>query len=215
MTTAHRPTFDPAKGREHSNKASIKHARELPGQTKLKFRKAIKRTHDDFDDEEQGQDGEEKAVKKVLRDEVAADGVKDLKEDLENSFNDTSSEREAESDHSDEDDSDGIDSEVSGSESGSDEDEDEEDEEELMREFAKIKAERAAEQEKREKEQQVQRAMQSNPLLATSEKKVRKSWRHETVFAKQQGSSVSKEDTYSNDALRSDQHKKFMNKYIR
>lgn len=38
MTTAHRPTFDPAKGKSTQSSASITHARALPAYTKIKYR---------------------------------------------------------------------------------------------------------------------------------------------------------------------------------
>ncbi|ODV98021.1 hypothetical protein PACTADRAFT_73660 [Pachysolen tannophilus NRRL Y-2460] len=55
MTTAHRPTFDHAKGVKNQNKTSIVHARSLPAHRQLKFRKRrlqAEEEEEDGDDEE-------------------------------------------------------------------------------------------------------------------------------------------------------------------
>jgi protein CWC15 len=96
-----------------------------------------------------------------------------------------------------------------------------EDEEELMRELARIKQERAeaeskrlAEEAEREKSIREQQAATGNPLLAPGgAAALRRRWDDDTVFRNQ--ASTKKPDTrFTNDVVRSDSHKKFLNKYI-
>ncbi|GME84884.1 unnamed protein product [Ambrosiozyma monospora] len=59
MTTAHRPTFDHAKGKDTLISSSIQHKRSLPAHKALKFRKRQKLIHDDFDDDDTPEDEQE------------------------------------------------------------------------------------------------------------------------------------------------------------
>ncbi|KAI9665151.1 MAG: hypothetical protein M1831_002161 [Alyxoria varia] len=179
MTTAHRPTFDPAQGRE-ANRGPAYHQRLLPAHTHLKQR-------------QKGQGGigglpESRIAQRDLRSELlkaeaavqarkegreieAGDGAKDGETtatgqkrkligggddghdpaDIEDEDEDSESKRRRMilEAHHDED----ADSDQSSDSESESEDSDEEDEEAvLMRELAKIKAERAAAREKQEKE---------------------------------------------------------------
>ncbi|KAI8853536.1 Cwf15/Cwc15 cell cycle control protein-domain-containing protein [Chytridium lagenaria] len=118
--------------------------------------------------------------------------------------------------------------------SDEDEDDDEDDTAELMRELAKIKKERAEEKErvdreKREMEEQArEEAMLSgNPLLnlaeggtsqalATRDFSVKRRWDDDVVFRNQaKGQDERVKKRFINDLLRSDFHRKFMNKYVK
>ena len=83
-----------------------------------------------------------------------------------------------------------------------DSDTDSEDEAELMRELQKIKQER----EEQRKLEQMEAKMQQEKA------KPRKSWRQDTMFKE---TSKKKDGEYVNDLLRSDEHQKFMDKFIR
>mmetsp|Transcript_900 Transcript_900/g.2362 ORF Transcript_900/g.2362 Transcript_900/m.2362 type:complete len:224 (-) Transcript_900:120-791(-) len=112
-------------------------------------------------------------------------------------------------------------SEASGNEGSDDEDEDE-DTEELMRELAKIKQEREAEEAaaKAQREKQDERArreevFKGNPLLeATGDLSLKRKWDDDTVFKNQARTAPKQKQRYINDAVRSDFHKKFLNKYV-
>lgn len=106
------------------------------------------------------------------------------------------------------------------SEAGDDEDEDE-DTEELMRELAKIKKEREAAEEAQKAQQAKldERArrdeiMQGNPLLQSTDLSLKRKWDDDTVFKNQARTAPKTKPRYINDAVRSDFHKKFLNKYV-
>uniref|UniRef100_A0A7S2IZ34 Cwf15/Cwc15 cell cycle control protein n=1 Tax=Alexandrium andersonii TaxID=327968 RepID=A0A7S2IZ34_9DINO len=100
-------------------------------------------------------------------------------------------------------------------------DDDDEDTEELMRELAKIKKERQ-EEEEREKELKAKQddrskrdeVMQGNPLVASGNLSLKRKWDDDTVF-KNQARTIPKEKArFINDSVRSDFHRKFLNKYV-
>ncbi|OII73625.1 HREF motif-containing mRNA splicing related protein [Cryptosporidium ubiquitum] len=99
------------------------------------------------------------------------------------------------------------------------------DDEDLLRELEKIKKERA-EKEKEKKNNDIKLMMQNNPLLeeyhengrdeGDSDKEeyiLKKRWTEDTVFRNQNRVSQPKK-RFINDILHSDQHRKFMKKYI-
>jgi len=105
----------------------------------------------------------------------------------------------------------------------SDDDDDDEDTEELMRELAKIKKEREEEEERKKEEtrQADERSrrdevMKGNPLVhgAPADVSLKRSWDDDTVFKNQARTAPKEKNRYINDAVRSDFHKKFMNKYV-
>jgi protein CWC15 len=109
----------------------------------------------------------------------------------------------------------------------SDEDEDDSDDDaELMAELARIKKERAAEKamkEEREREEQdkirQENILHGNPLLAPegTEFKVKRRWDDDVVF-KNCAKGIDerkKTPSFINDAIRSEFHKRFMEKYIK
>lgn len=112
----------------------------------------------------------------------------------------------------------------SASEKDSDDDNDDDDDtEELMRELEKIKAERKEDEEKKKSELQKmdertrrEEVMKSNPLLSLtgSDLSLKRQWDDDTVFKNQARTAPKQKQRYINDAVRSDFHKKFLNKYI-
>jgi len=115
-----------------------------------------------------------------------------------------------------------IEEEDSDEESDSDED----DTAELLAELNRIKRERAMEEAKREAERKVQEEkirmeniLSGNPLLSGNNKadfKVKRRWDDDVVFKNcAKSESDKKEKPFINDTLRSEFHKKFMEKYIK
>jgi protein CWC15 len=121
---------------------------------------------------------------------------------------------------------DASDSDTSQDESASDSGSDSESEDEtelLKQELAKIKAERdaarrkeeeelaRAEQEKRERE-----IAYGNPLLnAGTGFEVKRSWMEDTVFKNQAKADTKESSGFVNDMIRSEFHRKFMDKYVK
>ncbi|KAK9484993.1 Pre-mRNA-splicing factor Cwf15/Cwc15 [Lipomyces starkeyi] len=262
MTTAHRPTFDPARGKDSQAPTRIYHSRMLPAHTQLKYRKrgqggvadradlttpatseerlwereAMKRellSKEAENDERKGrksastasqllleagniaeEDEDERKLKRqrmILEEVEKAERVSEGEGDGENSDSDSGSEEDSESES---------------------EPEDEEDEEDqtadLMRELERIKRERAAEKERQEHERQTaeaaeseQQAIRGNPLLSfndgfVSSSKPAKRWDEDVVFKNQaKGVDDKPKGGFINDMLRSDFHRKFMNKYVK
>lgn len=244
MTTAHRPTFDPARGKEAARGVAY-HQRLLPAHKTLKFRQATQGTVDEQGKRDlkaellraerkhfakkEGQeieDDEDEAPEERLRreDGSATSGVKrkspepgadgDEEEDYE------SKKRRVLEETRDID----ADSESSNDDS-SDEDDDEEEDDtaELMRELAKIKAERAeqaakeaAEKAEEEEEQREHDIAKGNPLLNGDAYGVKRRWDDDVVFKNQaRGTEDRKDKRFVNDLLRSDFHRRFMSKYVR
>lgn len=251
MTTAHRPTFDPARGKEAA-RGEAYHQRLLPAHKTLKFRQATQGAPDEQakrdlraellkneakhfakkegreiadEDEDDGvshkeplqlEDGEGSSggAKRKLDHEPGADG--DPEEDYE------AKKRRVLEETRD------IDADSESSEESESEDEDDEEDEsaELMRELAKIKAERAeqaakaaAEQAKKDEEQREKDIALGNPLLNTQKEDygVKRRWDDDVVFKNQARGTEErgKEKRFVNDLLRSDFHKRFMDKYVR
>lgn len=101
------------------------------------------------------------------------------------------------------------------------EDDDDEDTEELMRELQKIKKEREANEELQKVQQRKQddrsrrdEVMKGNPLMSSSDFSLQRKWDDETVFKNQARTIPKGKQRYINDAVRSDFHRKFLNKYV-
>ncbi|TGO58830.1 hypothetical protein BOTNAR_0174g00210 [Botryotinia narcissicola] len=234
MTTAHRPTFDPAVGKE-AQRGPAYHQRLLPAHTQLKFRKP-------------GQGGDAAAAVRDLRAELLQaeaahfakknGGSSAVIEDVQSSTNTSKRQLENGSVEDDEDreakrrrileetrDIDADSDDAGGSDSSDDDSDDDEDETaELQRELEKIKRERA---EKREQEERERLAAEEaerehdialgNPLLnAKSDFNVKRRWDDDVIFKNQaRGTEDKGKKEFVNDLLRSDFHKKFMSKYVR
>ncbi|KAB8079057.1 Pre-mRNA-splicing factor Cwf15/Cwc15 [Aspergillus leporis] len=235
MTTAHRPTFDPAQGKE-ALRGPAYHQRLLPAHTHLKTRQL-------------GQGGEGEAQQRDLRAELlqaeAAHFAKKRGVPVDElTVESAAPKRQIEGGSpkggsggtEDEDleakrlrileETRDIDADSDGSEDDSSEEEsdDEEDEAaELMRELEKIKKERQEQKEKEERERAAEEEEQrevdiarGNPLLNTQDFNLKRRWDDDVVFKNQaRGTEDKRGKEFVNDLLRSDFHKRFMGKYVR
>ncbi|TQS37297.1 hypothetical protein Golomagni_02234 [Golovinomyces magnicellulatus] len=233
MTTAHRPTFDPAKGKE-AQRGPAYHQRLLPAHTQLKFRQP-------------GQGGNADNQKRDLRAELLqAEAVyssklkglslsrpngpggsekrkiEDSKEGINEEEEDIESKRIRILEETRDIDADSEQDEQDSSEDESDDDEDET--AELQRELEKIKRERAEKRDQEEREKAAKEEAKrehdiarGNPLLnPKTDFNVKRRWDDDVVFKNQaRGTENKAKKEFVNDLLRSDFHKRFMSKYVR
>jgi protein CWC15 len=251
MTTAHRPTFDPARGKE-AGRGEAYHQRLLPAHKTLKFRQQAqgapseqakrdlkaellkaerahfsKKDGQALPDEEEGDD---QGTATQAKGAIEADGSHKRKLDdhapPEEEDYEAKKRRVLEVTRD-------IDADSSGSDSDDNSDSDEESEEEdesaeLMRELAKIKAERAAaaaaqaeKEAQKAAEQREKDIALGNPLLNNEQGRgnygVKRRWDDDVVFKNQARGTEEKgkEKRFVNDLLRSDFHRRFMDKYVR
>ncbi|QIW99974.1 hypothetical protein AMS68_005492 [Peltaster fructicola] len=251
MTTAHRPTFDPARGKD-AQRGEAYHQRLQPAYKTLKYRQATQGTPT-----EQGRrDLRAELLRKERKHIAEKEGRTYTEEDdhvtdaqplaIEAAESAASGKRKLvdgpgdDADGQDRGDEDyeakkqrvleatkdiDADSESSSSEEDSDEDEEEDEQAELMRELAKIKAERAeaaakeaAEKAKKEEEQREKDIALGNPLLNSQQDYgIKRRWDDDVVFKNQARGTEErgKDKKFVNDLLRSDFHRKFMDKYVR
>lgn len=224
MTTAGRPTFDPARGgtqRGEKNLSSLSKqysSRDLPGHTKLKYRDATQQQQQTNRDLKRELEERERtntsskgsissstssSVKRIKADDPVAEGV--LPDDEDEDLNPNRG---------------------SNSEDEDEEDSDEDDTAELLAELNRIKKERSAEEAKTEAAKKAQEEkirmeniLTGNPLIAGSvvktDFKVKRRWDDDVVFKNCARNQPDKsKPTFINDTLRSEFHKKFMDKYI-
>ncbi|BDD63066.1 complexed with cef1p [Monascus purpureus] len=237
MTTAHRPTFDPAQGKE-ALRGPAYHQRLLPAHMHLKVRQP-------------GQGGEAEAKRRDLRAELlqaeAAHFAKTRGGQEAEPISDraTTPKRILEApppggtpggeDETEDPDAKrrrileetrdiDADSDLSESDSSDEDSDDEEDEAaELMRELEKIKKERLAQKEKEERERAAEEQdkreydiARGNPLLNPQDFNMKRRWDDDVVFKNQaRGTEEKRGKEFVNDLLRSDFHRRFMSKYVR
>lgn len=258
MTTAHRPTFDPARGKEAA-RGEAYHQRLLPAHKTLKFRQAAQGTPDEQakrdlkaellkaerahfakkdgklspDDDEDDLDAN-REVKGAIE---GGDSRKRKLGDMDAAGRASGAEVEGEEDYEakkrrvlaetkDIDADSSSNSDKSDSEDD-DEDSDEDESAELMRELNKIKAERAAaaaaqaeKEAQKAAEQREKDIALGNPLLNAEQGRdfgVKRRWDDDVVFKNQARGTEErgKEKRFVNDLLRSDFHRRFMDKYVR
>jgi protein CWC15 len=236
MTTAHRPTFDPAQGRE-ALRGPAYHQRLLPAHMHLKTRQL-------------GQGSEGEVQQRDLRAELlqaeAAHFAKKRGVPVDEPIVESAPKRQIEGPPSGGDNSGAageieedpeakrrrileetrdIDADSDESEDDSSEDESDEEDEaaELMRELEKIKKERQEQKEKEERERAAEEEEQrevdiarGNPLLNSQDFNLKRRWDDDVVFKNQaRGTEQKRGPEFVNDLLRSDFHKRFMSKYVR
>ncbi|KAI0481558.1 Pre-mRNA-splicing factor Cwf15/Cwc15 [Xylaria cf. heliscus] len=238
MTTAHRPTFDPARGKD-ALRGPAYHQRLLPAHTQLKFRQP-------------GQGGDADGVRDLRAELLAAEAAHFAKknggalpdvDEAETSVTANNAKRPLELrsqadgeedpdakrrrilEESRDIDADSEDDSENDSEDDSDEDSEDDEDAELQRELEKIKRERA---EKREREERERAAAEQeererdialgNPLLNPKQDfNIKRRWDDDVVFKNQARGTEDKgkKKEFINDLLRSDFHKRFMSKYVR
>ncbi|KAK7428962.1 complexed with cef1p [Neonectria magnoliae] len=234
MTTAHRPTFDPAVGKE-ALRGPAYHQRLLPAHTQLKFRQAG-----------QGGDADEPTrdlAAELLAAEAAhsskktgvlapADDEDDdvemsgaVKRSLSNDEENLEAKRRrilAETRDIDADD----DSEEDEEDSDGDDDDDSDDDSdaELQRELDRVRREREEKKKKEELERlkaeddaRERNIALGNPLLNKQDFTMKRRWDDDVVFKNQARGTEEKgkKKEFVNDLLRSDFHRRFMSKYVR
>lgn len=228
MTTAARPTFEPAKGgsgrgeRDLSALSKQYSSRDLPSHTRLKYREHGQTTTDELrgrdmrrelEDRERVAQSDKRGANRAARDAMSSSTST-------SSSNSTKKMRLEAIAPANLDADDPQDSE-------SDSDSDSDDEETLMAELEHIRKERAEEEatEQRIRHQNQERIrmeniISGNPLLnftaSKADMKVRRRWDDDVVFKNCAASEPdSAQKAYINDSLRSEFHKRFMEKYVK
>ncbi|PCG96991.1 Cwf15/Cwc15 cell cycle control protein [Penicillium occitanis (nom. inval.)] len=230
MTTAHRPTFDPAQGKE-ALRGPAYHQRLLPAYMHLKTRQPGQGGEADGPRDLRAEllaaEAAHFAKTKGVTDEAPTEPVPRIKRELEEDAKanldaeDIEAKRRRILEETRDIDADSIGSDSDSSEEESDDEEDEA--AELMRELEKIKRERQEQKEKEEREREAQEQEQreydiarGNPLLNPQDFNIKRRWDDDVVFKNQaRGSEVKRGPEFVNDLLRSDFHKRFMSKYVR
>ncbi|XP_031629547.1 protein CWC15 homolog [Contarinia nasturtii] len=227
MTTAARPTFDPARGGSGKGEKDLSalskqySSRDLPGHTKLKYREHGQGTSDELRQRDFRKELEEREAK------ASGSGVRQAGVRRAIEANSAPS-KKPKVDHvstANLDQDDPIDDDSSSSEDDSDDDT-----AALLEELNKIKRERAQEAEKKEQDKKqeeerirMENILSGNPLLnyssgkaGPSDMKVKRRWDQDVVFKNCARTEPDKKGPiFVNDSLRSEFHKKFMEKYIK
>lgn len=245
MTTAHRPTFDAARGKDNSSAPTRQYSsRSLPAHKALKYRQTV---------QSGGGGGESRPADHDLRAELLAAEAAHYEKtrgkapgsrldesqkligskaaftegtqpSSEGDTTETPEEKKRRIlQETEEIDADDSGSEEDGEDDDSSEESDDEDEAaELMRELEKIKAERAAEKARKEaeeaEEEQAKREEEiafGNPLLNDTADFSLKRRWDEDVVFRVKEKDESGKKDFVNDLLRSDFHRSFMKKYVR
>ena len=229
MTTAARPTFNPAqggRGRGEGGEGDLSalskqySSRDLPAHTKLKYRQTGQSSVAELRGQDFRRDLE--ARERGSRDRGVRGGEAAIAAGSTSAAAPPPSKRarladtaNLDADDQDDDDDDDTDS-----------DESDDDDAELMAELQKIKRERAAEAARKEEQKRVEEErirtetiLSGNPLLnlqgGASSMKVKRRWDDDVVFKNcAKDENKGKDGTFINDTLRSEFHKKFMSKYV-
>ncbi|MEE6472963.1 hypothetical protein FKM82_009791 [Ascaphus truei] len=227
MTTAARPTFEPARGGRNKGEGDLSQlskqysSRDLPSHTKIKYRQTTQDAPEEVRSRDFRRDLEERervVVREKNRDRPTREHISSVskKPRLDQI---PAANLDADDPLTDEDDDD------------SDDDSDD-DTAALLAELEKIKKERAEEQARKELEQKaeeerirMENILSGNPLLnltspvqqAQASFKVKRRWDDDVVFKNcaKGVDEMKKDKRFVNDTLRSEFHKKFMEKYIK
>ncbi|XP_066601962.1 protein CWC15 homolog B-like [Prorops nasuta] len=214
MTTAARPTFDPARGGQGRGEKDLSaiskqySSRDLPSHTKLKYREHGQGTVEELRNRDFRKELEEREREKetVTRN---SSGAKRLKLDQVPAAS--------------------LDADDPLDEDDSDSDSEEDNAAAILHELNKIRKERADEQaqkelEKKQEEEKIrmENILSGNPLLnyaaqsGRTDMKVRRRWDDDVVFKNCARSEPKKKtELFINDSLRSEFHRKFMEKYVK
>ncbi|XP_060598924.1 spliceosome-associated protein CWC15 homolog isoform X2 [Ruditapes philippinarum] len=218
MTTAARPTFEPARGGKGKGEGGDLSAmskqyssRDLPGHTRLKYRQDGQGTSDDLRGRDFRRDLEDR--------ERAVREKRDRNRDSGSNSGSSKRPRLEQIPAANLDADDPIDDD--DEEDSSD---DEDDTAELLAELQKIKKERLREKAKLDADKKVEEErirteiiLKGNPLLNQEkpvEFKVKRRWDDDVVF-KNCAKGDEKKSLFINDTLRSEFHRKFMEKYVK
>ncbi|XP_032669545.1 protein CWC15 homolog B [Odontomachus brunneus] len=225
MTTVARPTFEPARGGQGRGEKDLSaiskqySSRDLPSHTKLKYREHGQGTIEELRNRD---------FRKELEERERGEKEKgSSRRAIEPSREPTAS--NAKRQKLDQVPAASLDADDPLDDDESDSDSDEDDTAALLAELQRIKKERAAEQtkkemEKRQEEERIrmENILSGNPLLNYSSQsgrvdmKVRRRWDDDVVFKNCARSEPKKKhDVFINDSLRSEFHRKFMEKYVK
>ncbi|KAL4220346.1 complexed with cef1p [Mactra antiquata] len=213
MTTAARPTFEPARGGKGKGEGGDLSAlskqyssRDLPGHTRLKYRQEGQGTSDELRSRDFRRDLEDR--ERVVREKKDRNRDSGSKRPRLEQIPAANLDADDPIDDDDEDDS----------------SDDEDDTAELLAELNKIKKERAREKARLDAEKKVEEErirteiiLKGNPLLnqdKPAEFKVKRRWDDDVVF-KNCAKGDEKKSLFINDTLRSEFHRKFMEKYVK
>jgi protein CWC15 len=227
MTTAARPTYEPARGGSGKGEGDLSalskqySSRDLPAHTKLKYRQEGQSSSAEVRNRDFRKDLEER--EKSSRDKRGR-GEAD-KASSSTSASNSKRPRIDQLPAANLDADDPLDDDEEDEEEDNDSGDDEA---ELMAELQKIKKERAAEMARKEAEKKaeeerirMENIIKGNPLMQSvgdkpADFKVKRRWDDDVVFKNcARGEVDRKERRFINDTLRSDFHKKFMEKYIK
>ncbi|KAF8963612.1 Pre-mRNA-splicing factor Cwf15/Cwc15 [Flammula alnicola] len=244
MSTAHRPTWDPAQAKDVKGGSRQFSVRDMAAHTKMKFRQV-------------GQTSTDEVKKRDLRAELLAaeqearnkkrkaEGKPPLLEDTPGEADEETHKRRKllqeamELDKDDEESDEDKDKEDEDEDESEEESDEEDDTAELLRELEKIKRERAEEKARQDSEQSASEAASreaeiatSNPLLNLAAAlgqqtpggvsttvpgtfQVKKRWDDDLIFKNQAMTAKTSQGNFVNDLLRTEFHKKFMAKFIK
>ncbi|XP_012272626.1 spliceosome-associated protein CWC15 homolog [Orussus abietinus] len=227
MTTAPRATFETARGGQGRGEKDLSaiskqySSRDLPAHTKLKYREHGQGTVEELrnrdfrkelEERERDRDKDGKSVNRRAIEssrETSTPSAKRQKIDQVPAAS--------------------LDADDPPDDDDSDSESDEDDTAALLAELQRIKKERAAEQakkelEKRQEEERIrmENILSGNPLLnyssqsSRTDMKIRRRWDDDVVFKNCARSEPKKKhDVFINDSLRSEFHRKFMEKYVK
>ncbi|XVF70931.1 hypothetical protein PTKIN_Ptkin11bG0201800 [Pterospermum kingtungense] len=228
MTTAARPTWQPAKGGNEQGGTRIfgpsqkYSSRDLAAHTNLKPRKEGQDTHDELQKRNLREELEERERRhfsskdKYNDDRDRRKGNHLLLEGAKRDIEDRIVPRSVDADDSD--------VEVNNdNESDDDDDDDDDDEEALLAELERIKKEKAEEklrQEKLEQEEELKakeaELLRGNPLINNPTSfGVKRRWDDDVVFKNQSRGETKAPKRFINDTIRNDFHRKFLQKYMK
>ena len=224
MTTAARPTFDPARGGRGKGEGDLSalskqySSRDLPAHTKLKYRQTGQDTVDELRGRDFRRDLEERERLALREREKGRERGASRQESLMPAKRPRLDQAPPTNIDAD----DPVDDDDDDSEDSDDSDDDTA---ELMAELQKIKRERAAEaakkeEQKRQEEERIraENILSGNPLLnlQPGSFKVKRRWDDDVVFKNcAKDDDKGKDKNFINDTLRSEFHKKFMEKYVK
>ncbi|XP_077597395.1 protein CWC15 homolog [Stigmatopora nigra] len=252
MTTAARPTFEPARGGRGKGEGDLSalskqySSRDLPGHTKIKYRQPTQDAPEEVRTRDFRRELEERE-RVAVREKVRERGPREHTTSSSSSSSSSKRPRLDQIPAANLDADDPLTEEDEDDDSGDDSDDD--DTAALLAELEKIKKERAEEQERRDREQKaeeerirMENILSGNPLinlagqqqqqqlqqqqqqqqqqqLAQNQNtfKVKRRWDDDVVFKNcAKGlDKARKEKRFINDTLRSEFHKKFMEKYVK
>jgi len=230
MTTAARPTFDPARGgtgrgeKDLSALSKQYSSRDLPGHTKLKYRQEGQGTSEELRSRDFRKELDEREVRSK---NIPATVRKAIEANL-TSTSSSSSAPTAKRPKLDAAPPSNLDADDPVDNDSSEDEDSDDDTAALLAELNKIKQERAQDDAKKEKERKEQEEkirmeniLQGNPLLnytasvKSADLKVKRRWDDDVVFKNCARNEPDKKSHFINDSLRSEFHKKFMEKYIK